>query len=311
MFALLTNRAILIGRATTIHHMYDPPSLPGLFADFPFVNTKNINFVGGGDKSDGPGTPFMNSLVCGNISQWDEYTAIYFVTNQYLGAPLLNNPHYKTFFSDMFGVDVFGPLFNFLFVPKPHYLAAAQDLKEKYFDGNYVVGMHLRKEYIKTVLNQGVFWRCAQLISMQSSYPPEKRKFYVASDDNDFVHEATSYLGAQALTANSLTDSKDSNLFVMLDILLVGASDELIMTPHSTFSQIIYGAVGKLPWFVTEVNTCVKQPHTNPCYFYLSETLKQSPCVMEVNDENNLQHTLLFLNQRNCYTNYQWGVDHT
>ena len=95
-----------------------------------------------------------------------------------------------------------------------------------------------------------------------------------------------------------------------MDLLLLGECNDIIVTTGSTFSDVIYGRVSKLPLKVSEVLLCFRDVTTQPCFFFYKEGIGKASCMPKEFFSIELYNNPIFLNHRNCYHNFQWGTDH-
>eukprot|EP01112_Ceratiomyxa_fruticulosa_P012815 TRINITY_DN3574_c0_g1_i1.p1 TRINITY_DN3574_c0_g1~~TRINITY_DN3574_c0_g1_i1.p1 ORF type:complete len:498 (+),score=79.51 TRINITY_DN3574_c0_g1_i1:172-1665(+) len=319
MLALLTDRAIIL-ESHSILSLYDPPpylklresQIKGSYGSkTTFTQVGGFAEMGGG----GPKSQWFEWISCADLKETlAEHQTIEVVSNQYYAPLLINNPHYIEFFMKTFGKDVYGPFYRFILNNvKPHLVSKVNAFKEKYYKDNFIVGMHMRREYLNPK-RASMFWPCADMLSPTIDNEDGiilngrliKKVYWYVATDSSFASEAKRKYGDKIITYADF-QSESGDVLRAMDYFLVGDADEIIATSGSTFSDIMFARTGKVPHQVTEVNTCYKNVHNQPCYFFWKGVLDTS-CYP--NGYDDLFRNPMMINQRNCYTNFQHGADH-
>lgn len=147
-------------------------------------------------------------------------------SNQYYAALIINNPHYRDFFKQTFGKDVFGPVFRYFFKPEALLQKKIDSYLQNQFKGHYVIGIHMRQEYVRTrpyPLVMDVFFKCAEMNTPANV----SAKYFIATDSGQYLQDAINYFGKDKIIQG---DSSAG-----LDLFLLGECDDMVVTTGSTF----------------------------------------------------------------------------
>eukprot|EP01114_Cavostelium_apophysatum_P016530 TRINITY_DN4722_c0_g1_i1.p1 TRINITY_DN4722_c0_g1~~TRINITY_DN4722_c0_g1_i1.p1 ORF type:complete len:572 (-),score=140.38 TRINITY_DN4722_c0_g1_i1:113-1828(-) len=314
ILGIVTDRAVLIqnsvsevwesvpkeeGGVDLFAGIYEDSGLEGL-------SRKEFSMVGGVD--DCPTVPLFEICACKNLSTapgFSEFDVIVLTSNQYFAPLIQNNPHYRDMFARVFGRDIFGPIFRRFFRARQEFSDKIEKFKSEHqFDDRYVIGIHMREEYIHTrpqPIAVDEFFLCA-LQATPSQYRNITR-YYVATDKSEYIEAGKRILGENKI----LTGDGSRGM----DILMVGEGDDVIATTGSTFSDIAFASHSKLPLKVTEVLLCMRDVQSQPCFFFFKHALQKASCYPKDDKYSlSLYRNPIFLNTRNCYHNFQWGEDH-
>lgn len=303
LLAILTNRALLLSNAINSYWTNARPEID--FTKAPLKNfaepSEFFSFRGGVDNFSAK-MPLYEIFSCSDYEEaFGSKRLLEISSNQYFVPIISNNPHYKTNIKKIFGKDIFGPLYRFLMKPKQSVQQRIDNFKNQYFKDNYIIGIHMRKEYIRTrqhPLATSVFFQCAQ--QMIPNIDGVSTKIFIATDSAEYRQEAIKIFGNSIITSDGTQE---------MDMLLLGECDDVIGTTGSTYSEVAFARASKLPLKVSEVQLCFRDVTSQPCFFFYKYFL-ETTCVKENFYSPRLYENPIFLNQRNCYHNFQWGADH-
>lgn len=305
--ALASKRALLLKMPTLENVFQINPKLNLTIPDslLSSINSeKVISFVhvGGYENMGGspPGSHWYNSLACNDLSEvYSDQPLIEVVSNQYFASLIINNPHHQeTFLSNFHFNAFFYQAFSFLFTLKPSIQQIVDNIVSSYLSGHFSIGIHIRKEFLTTA-KLYTFWSCAKQIMISKAPSNQQVRFYIATDSPK--EDIMEIFDSDIIFLDDIRPKLDEQTKKMVDLYVVGACDQLLVTAGSTFSDIIFARTGKLPWKVTNVNTCEQFPHSEPCYFYWKDALESS-CYTEENYYKSLIQNPTNLNSGNCYT---------
>ena len=238
-----------------------------------------------------------NKLLCdkGFGFNTDE-NLIIIKSTQWFAPVLAHNQYFRSRVCDTIGPDIFGTLFKKLFKPKYDILNKIQLMKKQFLQSDRVIGLQIRKIEGNSIDDSqfDVFLRCAKSLSMGAKNP----KYFLSADNIETKDHATRLLGINQIIAHNNTldrSSIDGMKNALIDLWLLGESDEIIISPYSTFGYVAHGRTSKVPYLVTRNNKCVKLLSSQPCFqYWFGITLL--PCFKK-------EHlTVDMLNQEDCWT---------
>jgi hypothetical protein len=238
-----------------------------------------------------------NNLLCDAGFGFNPNQRIIAIKSTQWFAPVLaHNPGFRSKICEITGPDIFGILFRKLIKPKRVILNKINLLKQEFSKSDQVVGLQIRKIEGNSIDDDQleVFLRCAKAISVNSKNP----KFYISTDNIETKNYVVKLLGLnQVIINNSSLDrgSVDGMQNALIDLWLLGETNDVIISPYSTFGYVAHGRTSKIPYMITRNNKCVKMINSQPCFqYWFGVTL--TPCFKKE------MLTIDMINQEDCWT---------
>eukprot|EP01116_Phalansterium_solitarium_P022254 TRINITY_DN7282_c0_g1_i1.p1 TRINITY_DN7282_c0_g1~~TRINITY_DN7282_c0_g1_i1.p1 ORF type:complete len:472 (-),score=176.90 TRINITY_DN7282_c0_g1_i1:388-1803(-) len=247
-----------------------------------------------------------NELCCHDWpSKYGGHKFVTLRTNQYMLVLAQFNPHTKQLVDSLFdGFDPFGIIAASLLRFRPELQAVVDGLKAKYeFERHFMVGLQVRTGVFRTADKKGQTLRylhCADRITQQYSHAQaaaaKPAKYFICSDDQGLVSELRGTYGSQLVSVTSedlpavpkFNSSQASghgltlsNLARLVDIWLLAACDELVLTDVSTFGTVASGMAMRIPHVVLQEGVCIKRVKADACFTY-SWALPYQSCYKDV-----------------------------
>ena len=146
------------------------------------------------------------------------------------------------------GFEVGGNLLRNHWQIKDHISERTERAYRRFFAGNYVIGMQMRKFFMNNESDLRVFFDCALAVTDKQQEDGRQVKWFVASDDMYYVNELNvKYPGRIIFHNETLVDHAET---IMADIELLSRCDELIVTGGSTFGFVAAMITGRMPLYV-------------------------------------------------------------
>ena len=144
------------------------------------------------------------------------------------------------------GFEVGGNLLNKYWLPRKYLLDKINDLYEKNFKMNYVIGIQFRTIYLDINKDIDTFIKCA--LDVENKYLKINKnkskpiKWYLSSDSGELIQKYTKLYSNKILTGEGVISHilKNKNGYnrTIIDMELLSRTDELIVTGGSTFGFI-------------------------------------------------------------------------
>lgn len=150
------------------------------------------------------------------------------------------------------------------------------EIVQKEFMGNYVIGIQLRYEFLSSE-DTKVFVDCAFKIENHltsgSNYTKKKIKWFLTSDTSESFERFRQIFGNKVFfLKNSLGHVASNRNFyerAIMDVELLSKCDEIITTGGSTFGFVAAIKANKMPFYVngqTDMEYCTKMRLSHPSF---------------------------------------------
>ena len=238
-----------------------------------------------------------SKLLCSKNFGFDANEQLIIIKSTQWFAPVLaHNQHFRSQVCSMIGHDIFGTLFNKLFKPSDDILSKINSLKKEFLKSDKVIGLQIRKIEGNSIDDSqfDVFLRCAKSLSIGAKNP----KYFISTDNINTKVYASKLLGqSQVIMHNDSIDrgTTDGIKNALVDLWLLGETEDVIISPYSTFGYVAHARTSKIPYIVTRNNKCVKLISSQPCFqYWFGITLL--PCFKRE------MLTIDMMNQEDCWT---------
>lgn len=138
-----------------------------------------------------------------------------------------------------------GYLLNNFWKPKEPILRAVDSFIADHFKGNYVIGLHIRAQFLDKSTWHESFQKCAQFIEGKLTTSTDARrpvKWFISSDDSSAIEilhkkhpDKVIYGKGQIDHVGYAKDKAKGYQRVLMDIELLARADALIVTSGSSF----------------------------------------------------------------------------
>jgi hypothetical protein len=263
LFAILTHRGLIVDDSGFYAQSSDLFEEPGF-------NWLDGGAHGGGVGGVGLGGHYITNpesgvwvdtekLLCLDYAQAYPNAHVEMGINQYLVPYLTNNPHYREALLVMTGGsgDLFYPLSHFLFRPIRTIRQWRDQFVEEHFHGKFVVGLQARSgsdftDHFMTPEDWRLYRDCAEAV-----VPPNDSReivFFLATDTEEGRRKGTATLETSDLGLRHkvfvstptflLSNHPEGVQKALLDILLLSACDDRVMTAWSSYGYFAAGFSG-------------------------------------------------------------------
>lgn len=256
--------------------------------------TNGINFV-----FPGPLTSKFFALLKMNLTMCYPAQMWHFSSADYLIPLLEANPHYSPWFLQMFPKgDTFFRLANAFWQPTEEVVAKVNAFKTAHF-GRPTIGIQIRtRKHTWTFPGMDRFWDAALLVARERGVLSQVHqgragvstnqtaaglRFFIAKDKADLelpewmAPFSLSYTPQSSLKKLDARWNPSTDDEAVVDMLLLAASDEIVMTFASSFGHVAAGLVGKIPYVVEHKNagisTVTRALSSEPCVYHSQRTL--------------------------------------
>eukprot|EP00475_Leptophrys_vorax_P004384 TRINITY_DN12617_c0_g1_i1.p1 TRINITY_DN12617_c0_g1~~TRINITY_DN12617_c0_g1_i1.p1 ORF type:complete len:453 (+),score=92.81 TRINITY_DN12617_c0_g1_i1:140-1360(+) len=281
--ALLTDRALLVpdfGYGETRYSdlfkdpgfELSPPTIPAIRGSKRTMDMSEKSFS-------------VDKFACSNFldPQSNQETVWKLSGSNYINTYLYANPFLQEKMQSLFlDDDLYRPILFYLFRPQDHIVQQKEKfIRENLGEKPYRIGFHIRTEYPITDVEWNAYKECA--VQVTPKHLKKNESYWFASTDT---------LPARALIREKLRDDvvfyypdkfivgayKAGLEQALVDILVTSESDQLFLTPHSSFSRVIamYSRTPRV-YLVTDYGIPEQDPHrtftniSQHCYRLLSK----------------------------------------
>lgn len=267
MLAILTQRGLIVDDSGFYAQSSDLFEDPG----FPWVQGGGAGVGVGGHYLANPESGVWvdtEKLLCSDYAHAYPSAHVEVSSNQYLVPYMANNPHYRdSILAITRGTgDVFYPLSHFLFRPIPAIRAWRDNFVQVHFAGKFVVGLQVRSgsdftDHFMTEQDWRLYRDCAEAV-----VPPNVGRevvYFLATDTEEGRTKGIALLRSGGAETRSVLVSTERFLLsnypegvqkALLDLLLLSASDDRVMTAWSSYGYFAAGYAG------LDANLVVDQP---------------------------------------------------
>ena len=200
------------------------------------------------------------SLLCENlIQQFESIDTVQVNGYDWFAPTLAANPHhFMSIFASFGHINMFPSLFSHLFRPTLDVLKVAGRYRPK-FERFYVIGVQIRSILRFPKENERWIWRTMLHLQAQAEAVQDKPvMFYVCSDTLPPWNRLQRVFGKERLMSASIQDgfigrsNQKDVMYGVVDMLLLGECDDIILSPESTFGGVAAARVGAQPWRITK-----------------------------------------------------------
>jgi len=225
------------------------------------------------------------SLLCENlVDKYDSISAIYVNGYDWFAPTLTANPHHSMPIFASFGhTNIFPVLFSHLFRPTSDILDVTARFRA-IFHRSYVIGVQIRSILRFPKENEHWIWRAMLHLQAQAEARQDKPvMFYVCTDTLPPWNRLLRVFGEERLMSASIQDgfigrsSQKDVMYGVIDMLLLGECDDIILSPESTFGGVAAARVGAQPWRVTK-NPVNSSDSSWDSVRIVARAAGQSPC---------------------------------
>ena len=264
----------------------------------------------------------LQTMLCADPRD-DDVPVIDFYGTHWSGAVLQHNPALRQRSCARFGADVFGILARTLLQPQEAVQRLADTVRPQLAAADVVVGLQVRRKdsYGISARMEETMWRCARQVAelhwrqrrqqqrlpdngSVAPAPPRQRPrvaLFIASD-HAASREALRHANLPAdtdaavvsLDAPLLKTSVQSMQYALAEMYLLSRSDELVISPYSSFGSVAHGWGSRPPWVMLRTGQCMRALSSMPCDVYWFG-VQRLPCF----DDRMLSSEMV--NQEYCY----------
>eukprot|EP00871_Galdieria_phlegrea_P001490 jgi/Galph1/2341/GphlegSOOS_G992.1 len=227
----------------------------------------------------------MEPIACSSYEESFPENVVVFRATHWLGPAMQHNPHYRSIICQMFGSNPFPQLVNALLQPSKRVEEIMQPFRQLIEQSRRVIGLQirLRDSYAIDAYSEEVMWRCAQnilshwdqvvspasFISRNDSLSAVDR-WFIVTDTPAARERLKQQLGDRLISMDPPIDKgkTESAQWALAEMWLLGETDEIIISPYSSFGLFGHGRTNKAPWTVDRQARCWKSPNPAPCDFY-------------------------------------------
>ena len=221
-------------------------------------------------------------------------------TNWY-GSIMAHNPAFRQRICALTGPDIFGTIARMLLRPSPAVQELINQVKA-HVGTDPVVSVQLRRHEVNAMPleSEQIFFSCASALAATNT-----TKIFLASDSNETRERWRHLLGNRLVTLPAADTGNEGMVsrgsvsgmqLALADMFLLGdLSDDMVITPFSTFGYVAHGRASIIPHVVTRDNFCMRALSSQPCSMYWFG-VTMSPCF-----DPHVHLTSDMLNQHDCY----------
>jgi hypothetical protein len=169
------------------------------------------------------------------------------------------------------GFEVGGNILNKLWLPSQSLTNQIDRFVREFFEGKFIIGIHLRFQYIKDPVDTHKMVECALGLEKNLTTKNKRVKWFVVSDSQLVLNRlADKYPGKIVLSSGKIGHVfKDVGAYsrAIMDVELLSRCDELVLTGRSTFGFVAAMKKLKMPYYLNgpeKMDRCDKMRLSRP-----------------------------------------------